>query len=548
MARVYSWVRGNLSLFVAACIALPVYAFIAYKNAKIDMLFADAISDNNFLQLPLIPHDINIQAIHTHFLKWPIALLENAIGFNFHTHAIISFLLLVAMNVALVYLFYIFSRRNKFITAICLLLLTSVELMTGISANEGTLTMITIRNIELPLTIGAVLALIRQRRLVSFASILATLILAVIFVTDQLLLFTSVIGIFFYALFTFMRHEEKLPSLLRDKTLFAGVVAGAVVSKAIVVLIQAVGIANFYEMRNTNDKLSFVSSFSGLFESTLNNIGEIFDVFGAGFFGQQLEYGPLYFINIGLLLATVYFAIKLFKNKTRQDTDVLDKTLIALFCMYFFAMLIFTVFIPRELAGRYFAFLPILGILLVAKEYERIQVRLLGKRSWGIFAASSLSILLLFFIMTLLANNIYYKQKYAMLSSSLGDTSTIVNILQKEKATVYITMDIYERGYWTGQVIKQQYDEKAHDKLSIGSVFCDNFIIDRQFTRKSWVTPSGKKVAVRVHGCDVKKIEQRLGNPSSIYNLAKDDALLIYQQDIRGKFRTDQFDTNSFVK
>ena len=51
-------------------------AFIGYKNGRIDLRFADAVSDNNFLQAPFIPHDINIQNIHTHLLKWPVMLLE----------------------------------------------------------------------------------------------------------------------------------------------------------------------------------------------------------------------------------------------------------------------------------------------------------------------------------------------------------------------------------------------------------------------------------------------------------------------------------------
>lgn len=551
MNKIYSWIRKNVLLLAAASIALPVNAFIAYKNAKIDMLFADAISDNNFLQAPFIAHDINIQAIHTHFIKWPIVLLENAIGFNFYTHAIISFLLLLTMNAALVYVFYIFAKRNKFITAICLLLLTSVELMTGISANEGTLTMLTIRNIEIPITILATLILLREKVITPVKFTLATLTLAIIFVSDQLLLFTSVIGALFYAILATIRLRGSLSVLIRDKIFYIGIFVAAITSKIISIFISVSGIANFYEMHNTNDKLTFVDSFKSLFNVTLDNVGKIFDVFGAGFFAQQLEHGPLYFINIALLLITVYLTIKLLRKPTgsaAHEDDEYNRVLLALFCMYFLAMLIFTVLIPRELAGRYFAFLPIIGILMVAKQYQNITVQLHTPKMKYMFILGSLVTLLFFFIMSVNANNIYYKPKYGAISSSLGDTSSIINILKKENARAYITMDINERGYWTGQVIKQQYDEKTHSKLAIGSVFCGNYIIDRQFTRRSWVTASNQIIAVRLIGCDLGKIKQYLGNPTASYTVGKDDMLLIYKNDIRNKFKTEQFDTNSFVK
>jgi hypothetical protein len=513
------------------------------------MLFADAISDNNFLQPPFIAHDINIQAIHTHLLKWPVALLENAVGFNFHTHAVVSFILLLVMNAGLVYLFYLFSNRNKFITAVCLLLLTSVELMTGISANEGTLTMITIRNLELPITIGAILALVQAKRTFSVKFFIAIFALAIIFVTDQLLLFTSIIGVILYAVFTIARNGAQ-PSLAfkQDKALYLGILLSAVASKIITSIVNITGIANFYSMQNTTDKLAFIGSFKGLFESTLDNIGKIFDVYGAGFFGQQLEYGPAYLVNIGLLLATTFLAVKLFKRNSKQNEDSLNRTLIALFCMYFFAMLVFTVLIPRELAGRYFAFLPILGIFLIAKKYNKTKISLRSGRSKYIFVGCIIATIVLFAVMAVIANRIYYKPKYATLSSSLGDTSAVVNILEKENTTVYLTMDTYERGYWTGQVIKQQYDEKTHKQLAIGSVFCDNFIIDRQFTRKSWVVASGQRVAVHVKGCNLDKIKQRLGQPTTSYGISKGNQILIYKEDIRNKLRTDQFDTNRFVK
>lgn len=538
----------KLCLAFAGAIMVGISAFIAYKNAKIDMLFSDAISDNNLLQAPFVFHDISIQAIHTHLLKWPIAILENTIGFNVYTHTVTSFLLLLAMNVGILYLCYRFSKKNLYATALCTLVLISVELMTGISANEGTLTMITIRNIELPITIALILFLVNRKWTFSPGVLLAILLLAVVFVTDQLLLFTSIIGIVLYYLYGVVKNKQLLSNIKDDASIYIGFLSAAVLSKVISVGFDVAGLASFFALRNTNEKLTYVASFTDLFNVTLSYIGEIFEVFGAGVFGKNIFDGWLYAINIIFLLITTHLIIKfLTALRSKRKLDKEEKVIFLSLLMFFFAMLVFTIIIPRETAGRYFAFLPVIGLLLVAIQGRKFRIAQ-KYRTIPYFTLAAAALLIFFFFMVQGASRVYYNQKYAQLQIKFDSNSKTVEILEKEKAGAYIMFDLYEQGYWYNQVIKQQYDEKTGKKLAIGSVFCDKFIVDRQFSRQSWVRPNGQKVAVHVRGCDIDKITDKLGQPSSTHELPKDGKILMYSTDIRGKLDQKQFHSDSFEK
>jgi len=551
MKKYGNWIRQNLLLVFAIFIAIPVSAFIAYKNAKIDMIFSDAISDNNLLQAPLQLNDINIQAIHTHVLKWPIALLENTLGFDFRTHAIMSFILLLAMNAGLVAIFYYFSKKNTAVTGIALLLLLSVELMTGINANEGTLTMITIRNIEIPIVIASVIYLMRQKWRFSWTTGLIILLLSVTFMSDYLLMYASVIGVGIYYLYGTWHTKSIFSSLATSPMFYVGIIGSALIARLLILLSNNFGIVSFYELSNTNDNLRYVDSFSGLFTVALNNIGKIFDVFGAGFFGQKIIAGPLYFVNIALLIATIYLSFTFFKKVLKHgERSTNERTILALFCMYFFAMLVFTVLIPRELAGRYFAFLPVLGLILLCREFSarRLQIRLGTVRQKAIAITGAAMIIVFFVVTSIAADRLYYTPRYASLGASLGDTSSLVNILQKEEVGALVTMDIYERGYWHNNVIKQQFDENSNHNLAIASAFCNSFILDRQFSRQSWVNASGKRVAVQIRGCDLNKIVNKFGEPMATYDFSHDWKILIYKADIRERLDKRQFINNRFEK
>lgn len=537
----------NLALILSMSVLFAVTVFIAYKDAKIDMLFADAISDNNLLQAPFISHDINIQAIHTHLLKWPVAIIENLVGFTVPTHFVASLFILVLMNAGLGYIFYRFSNKNTLVTALCLLLLASVELLTGISANEGTLSMITIRNIEIPLTILLISFSLKQRRILTVPNILSVFLLAIIFVTDQLILFTSLAGIVFYYLFVLVRSARKKVKPQEDLVFYINFIAAAVLSRCIIFAFDKLGLASFYEMHNTNDNLSFVTSFSDMFNLSLKYIGKIFDVFGAGIFGQNISDGWLYVINIGVLGATLILSIRFFRSLPKKELNHDQKVLTALFLMYFFAVLIFTIIIPRELAGRYFAFLPPMGIMLIAYSSRSFKL----KKPWTQYRyiiVAFFVILFLFACMAIRANDLYYREKYSLLSHRLGDTSRIVNILDQEKVSALIGMDVYEQTYWSNQIIKQQFDQKTGRKLAIVTVFCGTSIVDRQFTRTSWSKENGSRVAIRVKGCNLDDVKKVFGIPDSTYQLDKDDTLYIYSHDVRGKLDLRQYTENTFVK
>ncbi len=359
-------------LAFALAITALASAFIGYKNGRIDLRFADAVSDNNFLQAPFIPGDINIQNNHTHLLKWPVMLLENWVGFDVTTHRVTSIVLLLAMNLWLGWLFYVFSKKNAFATAVCLLLLSSIEIMTGLSANEGTLTMLTNRNIEVPMTVAILMFALTQRKFLTLASVLVTLLLSIIFVSDRLYAVYDGIGAVFYAVYLAVTSRNYDVRRLDNRPLFLTVVVAAVASEAIMKLFGLFGIALFFARRD--HALVFQGSFRDFFNYALDNVGRIFAVFGADYFGQKIYYGPFFLVNVIALALTVWLGVRFIKKVRGSGlADDRERVVFLLILMYFVAMLIFTVVIPRELGDRYFVFLPIIGLLLLAHALEDVQ-------------------------------------------------------------------------------------------------------------------------------------------------------------------------------
>jgi hypothetical protein len=532
-------VKNNIFLIAASGIGLVVTAYMGYKNARYDMLYADAVSDNNFLQTPFVANDIEIQEIHTHLLKWPIALLENAVGFDLQTHVIASILLLVVMNAWLGYIFYIFSKRNTTATALGIVLLVSVELLLGINANEGTLSMITIRNIELPLAITLIYFSLKSTKYISIRNALLALLFALLFTTDQLLFYTTVIGTVLYLGINTIHKRSIKKTLLQDTSLYINVFVGAILYKIIDVLFAKLGIASFYE--RTSDSLFFVSSANELFTTILRNIGKIFEVFGAQIFGNQIMNGWVFLLNLATLVASAILIYSFTKRAlvNKQPLSTKDKTLFLLILMYFLAMLLFTVFIPRELAGRYFAFVPVIGLMLIVRRLSTLKLSPSIKYYWIVTAAIILATATLSSLMVMKANYMLYNPRYDLLAERRADVKPAVDALLKEDVSVYMDQD-----FWRVHIVKVQYDEVSPKQLAIPSNYCGGDEVNKQFARKSWSEPNGSSVAVRVKECSAADTKMIFGEPDKIVSLNTDDTdlLFIYNDDIRSILDLSEFE------
>lgn len=542
------WAKRNIALIIALALLIITSTFIAYKSAKYDLIYSDAISDNNLLSGAFVPHDINIQSIHTHILKWPVAALENAIGFNVKTHIVVSIILLLVMNLSLAYIIYRFSRRNKLVTAMCLVFLASVELLGGISAREGTLTMLTIRNIEIPIIILILMSYFKQRKFLSIKNILLILILSVIFIADLLLFYTTIIGAVLFFILISVRNRKIDLKDSPNSGFYKSIASAGVIAFILSWALQHFGLAYFFNMKNTNDSLTFHESFKSMFDAILAYGTKIFDVFGAGLFGENVYDGWVFGLNLMLLCATVYLFVAFLKEqfKIKRQQDIYEKVILSLICMYFFAMLLFTIIIPREIAGRYFCFMPIIGLLLIAyrlRDYHPKYTR----RLKFILVTLCLSVIVFFGMAIFKVNEIYYNKVYSHRSERLGDTSRIVDILTDENTPVYISIFADDNAFWWSHIIKQTYDEKTDGSLAIVSVFNNTNVVDRQFSRESWAMPDGSKVAVRLKGVNESMVASRFGNPDKIY-FVDGDYLYIYNHDIRDLLDLRQYHTNTFTK
>lgn len=480
-------------------------------------------------------------------------MLENAFGFTERIHIIFSIVLLFVTNLWLGWLFYKFSAKNTFITGICLLLLASIEIMAGINANSGTLTMITIRNIEIPIIISLFYAIIRHNHFLSAKNAFYVAALSLLFASDFLLLFVAVLGLpIFFVINQYSPKQRKLLlEKIKDSSVFFSTLTAAAGVKVIHVLASLTGLATFYEMEGSNDSLSFIGSFEEMFRYTLQYIGEIIRVFGGSFFGVNIFSGGMYVVNFLFFVFTIYLIAWLLQKQLRNpSSDSETRIIILLLATHLFAMLTFTILIPRELAGRYFAFLPIIGLLILAYKFKDFQFKLtISKNMQALVLLVASALLLTFFAVLILgANKTLYQKKYAHYSSEVGDTARIVNILEKENVSALIHVDYYERGFWNNHVIKQQYDQKTNKQLAITSVFCGGSVVDRQFSRRSWSTPNGSRVALRLIVCDPDDMKDIFGQPSKSYPLGDHDTLYIYDHDIRNKLDMRQYDENRFIK
>lgn len=555
LKTITKWSLNNPLFILSIIIILVTTVFIGFKNGKTDMIYSDAIVDHNLLQTPLLANDVNIQAIHTHLIKWPIIMFENFVGLTAANHVIFSIILLAVMNAWLGYLFYIFSKRNFSITALCLIALASIEIMMGISAGAGTMTMITIRNIELPAVITLIYLLMKQQHFLSTMNLIYVALLALLFASDFLILYTAVLGLIIYLLLTQFRLKHGKWTFLRqikDKSFYLSILSAAILTKLILALLSAIGLGNFYEMQGSNDSLSLIGSFREMFLYTLDYAGEIMAVFGAGFFGHKIFDSWMFIINVVVFIVSIYLIVKALKSYAQADqNDTQLKTIIAITAMYFVAMLLFTVLIPRELAGRYFAFAPIIGLLLIAYYGRNFNIETFLKKM-SHYPVTIIFIyiftLLLFCALIIASNKTLYQKKYSDYSKNVGDTSHIVNVLEKEQVSALISVDLYERSFWNNHVLKQQYDQKTGKKLAIVSVFCGGTVVDRQFSKRSWSQPNGSRVALRVTSCDPQTVEKLFGTPNAIHNIKKDDNIYIYNDDIRDVLDMRQYDLNRFLK
>lgn len=535
-------------LLITLVLALFATIFIGYKSAKFDMIYSDAIVDNNFLQLPFSRNDISIQAIHTHLIKWPIALFENMVGFNQTTHILTSIFLLIIMNGLLFYVFYRFSGRNLLVTSACIALLTSIELAQGLNAGEGTLSMITQRNIELPIMIGLVTYLLyRSRRTFKLSiALISSLLLLIVFISDYLLLYTTVIGAVVYVVYRV--YKVKNLSELRDNAVFyVPILFAALFTFLTVKALDALNIVDFFTMKNPENPLRFVSSSTDLFDITSGYVGSIFAVFGANFFNAKIEDIGIYFINLLVVAVGIPLLFKFLWSEWKKPSEsTYNKSIVAMSCMYLLAMLIFTIIIPRELAGRYFAFFPLLVLLVFSRKYGNFHFK--STRNEKILIVSILFVSTAFILFQIVnTNQLLYQPRYDKQSKRIGDSGKIINELKRNNINALINIHGDNQAFWHSHVIKQQYDQSTKSQLAISSVFCGGMVVDKNFSKKSWSIPNGNKVAIRIKNCNPPEIKNLFGEPNSIVILGEDDVLYIYKSDIRTKLNLIQYETNTFI-
>ncbi len=528
----------TLILLFSSTILLAASAFVGYKSAKIDMIFSDALSDNNFLQAPFILNDIHIQEIHTHILKWPVMMLENWVGFTTTTHIVVSILLLIAMNAWLGWYFYKVSKRNKLVTSLGLILLASVEIFAGINANEGTLTMLTIRNIEIPLSIWILYASLKQKKFVTPLSVLVVVLLAILFVTDKLTLYVTIIGLalyFGYSLIKLARKKQLSYKNFPYKPLYTNIAAAAMLSVLLVKGFAVFGIAHFFKAKDEN--LSFIGSFNDFTTNLGAYIGKIFDVFGAGFFGKPIFDGPFFLINIALLLVTLLLSVKFFRMKNTK-TDESTELIRLLFFMFVFAMTIFTLFIPRELGGRYFAYLPIIGILLICYFYRGFTITF-TKKSFLLALVICIAIGAIMVGEVRAANRLLYQPKYASITTQISDPGKVSDLLIQNNVGAY-----FDNAYMRFEIVKQQFDEKSDKNLATTWIYCGSNVVNKHFMRKSWQIADGSKVAIRIKDCTGDQTRSVFGDPNQVIDLQDDgtDQLYIYDRDIREKLNLVEFE------
>jgi hypothetical protein len=538
--------RLSLIIFVASLICLLAASiFMGYKQGVQSPYYepypGDMVDYNNVLHEPYQTGDVYVNPLsHSFLFKIPLFLAQNLAGLSETTLLVSGILLILAMNSLVAYLIYRFSGHNKIIAGIGFLLLTSLTIMTNSPESYySPESWLTLRNIEIPLTIFCLLGAVHLKKFMSLKTLGLETALGLLFASDRLMLYILVLAVGIFLLFDFVRQKKR--AIKRNLPLIGFCVLAVIMMAAWCVLVRSTDILRF------PDNPMPAALANDMWSRLAGEIMALLYAFNSSIFSPNISANILAYLPNALIcvVAVMAFAIILRKFYLSKESSLNKYGLRDMSFLICYALgdalLYFCIAYQPAITTdwRYLIFIRTVGVLAIVfaiYSYKKEICAFLSR------IRHSKIIILVVTIVILVTEILVITQIYAT-GKRINDVRktyyvAIARVLEKENIHVFL-------GYFNDvQMAKFIYDQENSPELQINQ-FHPSCNFNAQEIKYSWMIADDSRVAVMpMRFCPAEEIEKIFGKPAKIIYIQNNrkKPLWIYDYDIRAKYDMRRFD------
>lgn len=523
----------SLFLVITALFVAVASAYVARKEALLNSSNADVLVYNNLFATPFTTNDIYLQSEHTFFLKYPLFWLENWLGFSSSVHVFFSIATLLAMNLGICGLIYWFSRKNKVVSSLLFFALASITLFSTVQGYFWGYSALTIRNIEIPLTLFVIAYLFKQRKFFSYTNFALIALLIVLNASDKLALGIILGATVLFFIMDIFWQKWNFAKLWKPHRIFYSSMLCSVVGAFI--LEAVLKILNIFFLPKTAT-LKSAESLMSVFTNIPIMLNDILNLFGANIFNKGLMELPPYILNICILALVIYAAYR-----TSKTSALRQEPAIAFMLMMIVSSLLVYLLLQGTAADRYLVFTPFI-LLIVAGYYYKNSHFTISNFWWR--TGLIVSAVLLFGALGLYSKHqrtTMAPDNYNNLAPTISKTHDMSEYLLKNN------VGLLAGNYWVVHPNKFFFDQRSRTGLIIAPVVVIseqkvNFL--RFISRDSWMTSrleSGKRTAYVARDTDYETVVDKDRAVAATFGLyvkkieypQKDTTLYIYDHDIR---------------
>lgn len=540
----------GLTLIVISVLALVGSSlYISQKSALIQLNNHDNLIDGYMFESPDIFREAIFPGAHTFLLKWPIFILSSVFGNVSEVYIITTIILYLLTVCGFLFVIYLLTRKNLFVTALSGLILTCTLLLVPPQPSPGALlplnmAMTTTRNIEFLFLFGFIYLILKAKKILSWEFVLATSIMIALGASDKYYLMIGLLAAIMYIAFSWRdarktKVQEKLAYLP-----LASFITSYILANFLLVIINKFGITTIDSATNAAP-FAIVSSVWSLFEAIAGGLQGVIANYGADIFGKNLNISLLPYIFNGIILCLSILAVyALISRKVRVKSLASYQFTIWLILTFIGSFIIFIAAEHDYLSdGRYLTGAIFAGIASFALVLDNIKWK-----DRYLFIAISCGVIILLSPLYILAARTSYAKSFDDTQRLIGNRLDMAaDILTKNN------VDIFVGDYWFTTPVRLKTSNRVAT-APMATEFCDrpNYFL----TSRAWYRPSSSTITSALyilrdgerdantfnHGCSMESLNNRYGAPSKEFVIREEngkpiDIIRLYPYDIREKIR-----------
>lgn len=544
-ANIFVWI-----VFIASILILGLSSYyVANKSAIIHSNNTDHLIDSYMFESSETFKESIFPAAHSFLFKWPLFALSSSLG-NTSTVYILLTVLIYSLTVfSFLYVIHRLCKKNKLITALIALSLSSILLFIPAQPMHNTylpvnMAMLTTRNLEFIVFFIFIYLVINTKKINSSYFYLSILTLGILGASDKYFLMLALLGAVGVIVYQtiFIKNAFGIKNFI---PIFSAVIS-YILATTILATLNLLDITN---IPNSSDSSPFALASSAwqMLEAFTGAIQAILVNFGTGFFGRPVSISLLpYMINGVLFLLSGYAIWRLFLNRSdaaKYSQDTNWQFTLWLVMTSFAAIILFTASNHEYLKdARYLTGVLFAGMGAVAYLLSTLDSR----KSHRALIIGAVILLLMIPLSFIFARTNFTQAIHANQQDIGTRTDQASSILAQEDA------DLFVSDYWFSAPTKL----KLSDNITIipmSTDACDTpntFLISNNWLRPSSEVDRSAYYILRDaspdantynHGCTMEYIDQKYGKPEKEFVIrgTKEqpiDIIRIYPYDVRQKF------------